>query len=64
MREGIVYSETVVHGMGEPYQLALVELSGGQGRLLARVAGERAEVGERVRERESANDDPEFEVSK
>ncbi|MFN7542110.1 MAG: OB-fold domain-containing protein [Acidobacteriota bacterium] len=64
MREGIVWSETVVHGMGEPYQLALVELQGGGRRLLVRVRGERAEVGERVRERESAREYPECEGSK
>ncbi len=62
-REGIVWSETVVHGGAEPYQLALVELSEG-GRLLVRIAGERVEIGERVRERESASGYPEFEVNK
>ncbi|MGA8027030.1 MAG: OB-fold domain-containing protein [Bryobacteraceae bacterium] len=56
-RDGIVYTETIVHSPPEqyaadaPYQLAIVELDAG-GRLTARVLGkeprERAHIGDRV----------------
>ena len=49
---GVVYTETVVHAAPEqfvadaPYQLAIVSLESG-GRLTARIAGERVEIGDR-----------------
>jgi uncharacterized OB-fold protein len=56
-RDGIVYTETIVHSPPEqyaadaPYQLAIVELDAG-GRLTARILGktpgERAHIGDRV----------------
>ena len=56
-RDGIVYTETIVHSPPElyaadaPYQLAIVDLDGG-GRLTVRVLGkepkERAHIGDRV----------------
>jgi len=57
MRDGVVYTETVVHAPPEqyaadaPYQLAIIELDGG-GRITARVLGktseERAHIGGKV----------------
>jgi uncharacterized OB-fold protein len=57
-RDGVVYTETIVHAPPEqyaadaPYQLAIVELDGG-GRMTARVLGktaeERVKIGQRVR---------------
>jgi uncharacterized OB-fold protein len=56
-RDGIVYTETIVHSPPEqyaadaPYQLAIIDLDAG-GRLTARIlgktAGERAHIGDRV----------------
>ena len=56
-RDGVVYTETVVHSPPEqyaddaPYQLAIIDLHAG-GRLTARVLGktpeERAHIGDRV----------------
>ena len=52
-RDGIVYTETVVHSAipqfaaDVPYQLAIISLDTG-GRLTARVLGERAQIGDRV----------------
>lgn len=56
-RDGVVYTETIVHSPPEqyaadaPYQLAIVELGSGK-RLTARVLGhfvdERARIGDRV----------------
>jgi uncharacterized OB-fold protein len=56
-RDGVVYTETIVHAAPEqyaadaPYQLAIIELDGG-GRVTARVLGnapeERAHIGQRV----------------
>ena len=56
-RDGIVYTETIVHSPPEqyaadaPYQLAIIDLDGG-GRLTVRVLGkepkERAHIGDRV----------------
>ena len=51
-RDGVIYTETIVHAAPEqyaadaPYQLAIVELDGG-GRVTARILG-RALIGERV----------------
>jgi len=67
VREGIVYTETVVHSAPEqfaaeaPYQIGLVEFEGG-GRELVRLVGERARIGDRVREVESQSGYPKFEV--
>ncbi len=55
MREGIVYTETVVYLAPErlaaeaPYQVAIVELAGG-GRVTARVTGDRVVIGDKVSE--------------
>jgi uncharacterized OB-fold protein len=56
-RDGVVYTETIVHSPPEqyandaPYQLAIIDLHGG-GRLTVRVLGttpeERAHIGDRV----------------
>jgi uncharacterized OB-fold protein len=56
-RDGVVYTETIVHSPPEqyaadaPYQLAIIDLQGG-GRLTVRVLGkspeERAHIGDRV----------------
>jgi uncharacterized OB-fold protein len=56
-RDGIVYTETIVHSAPEqyaadtPYQLAIIELDAG-GRVTARIFGrspaERAHIGDRV----------------
>jgi len=53
MKTGVVYTETVVHAAPEqfaaeaPYQLAIVTLDEG-GRVTARVAGDRASIGDPV----------------
>jgi uncharacterized OB-fold protein len=53
MKNGVVYTETVVHAPPEqfvadaPYQLAIVSLEEG-GRLTARIDGERVVIGDRV----------------
>ena len=53
MKSGVVYTETVVHAAPEqfaaeaPYQLAIVALDEG-GRVTARIAGERAAIGDPV----------------
>ena len=58
-RDGIVYTETIVHAAPEqyaadaPYQLAIIELDGG-GRITARITN-RAQIGERVRFVEERN---------
>jgi uncharacterized OB-fold protein len=52
-RDGIVYTETIVHSAtpqfaaDAPYQLAIVALDS-DGRLTARISGERAGIGDRV----------------
>jgi len=56
-RDGVVYTETIVHSPPEryaadaPYQLAIIEMDGGE-RLTARILGqaqhERAHIGDRV----------------
>jgi uncharacterized OB-fold protein len=54
MRDGTVYTETIVHAAPEqyaadaPYQLAIIDLDNGAGRITARIL-ERAQIGERVR---------------
>jgi hypothetical protein len=58
-RDGVVYTETVVHAAPEqyaadaPYQLGIIELDGG-GRITARIL-DRAQIGERVRFVEERN---------
>ena len=53
MSSGVVYTETVVHAAPEqfvadaPYQLAIITLDSG-GRLTARIAGERVQIGDAV----------------
>jgi uncharacterized OB-fold protein len=62
MRTAIVYSETLVHFPADtPYQLALVELPDGE-RLLVRIAGPLATIGDSVRELPPVNGIPFFEV--
>ena len=58
-RDGVVYTETVVHAAPEqyaadaPYQLAIIELDGGE-RTTVRIL-DRTEIGERVRFVEERN---------
>ena len=65
MRSGVVYSETVIHSAPEafvheaPYQTAIVTLDGG-GRVAARIAGDRVEIGDRLMETESRDGVPFF----
>lgn len=60
MKTGTVYTETVVHAAPEqflsdaPYQLAIVSLDGG-GRLTARIAGDRVQIGDAVEFAEERN---------
>jgi uncharacterized OB-fold protein len=62
---GTVYTETVVYSPPEayvndvPYQLAIIELAGGR-RITGRVAGERAQIGDRVEFAEFRNNVPFF----
>jgi uncharacterized OB-fold protein len=62
---GTVYTETVVHAAPEqfvadaPYQLAIVSLDGG-GRLTARIAGQRVQIGDAVEFAEDRNGVPFF----
>jgi uncharacterized OB-fold protein len=62
---GIVYTETVVFSPPEayvndvPYQLAIIELEGGR-RITGRIAGERAQIGDRVTFAEFRADVPFF----
>jgi len=62
---GVVYTETLVYSPTPqfvndvPYQLAIVELTGG-GRLTGRIAGERAAIGDRVEFLEFRNEVPFF----
>ena len=62
---GEVYTETVVFAAPEqfvadaPYQLAIVSLAKG-GRLTARIAGDRVQIGDPVEFREYRNDIPFF----
>ena len=62
---GTIYTETVVYSPPEayvndvPYQLAIIELSGGR-RVTGRVAGERAQIGDRVQFAEFRNNVPFF----
>jgi uncharacterized OB-fold protein len=52
-REGVVYTETVVHSATPqfaahaPYQLAIVALDSGR-KVTVRISGDRAEIGDRV----------------
>ena len=65
MRQGAVYTETVVHSAPEafaaeaPYQTAIIALDGG-GRVTARISGERVSIGDRVVEVESRGGVPFF----
>jgi uncharacterized OB-fold protein len=65
MRSGTVYTETVIYSAPEafaaeaPYQTAIVTLDAG-GRVTARIAGERVQIGDRVNETESRNGVPFF----
>ena len=64
--EGTVYTETVIHlapeafALEAPYQIAIVEWSGGD-RVTGRIVGERAAIGDRVRYLEDRNGVPFFE---
>jgi uncharacterized OB-fold protein len=65
MTTGTVYTETVVHAApaqfaaDAPYQLAIVALAEG-GRLMARIAGTRVEIGDAVEFAESRDGVPFF----
>jgi uncharacterized OB-fold protein len=65
MRTGTVYTETVIYSAPEafateaPYQTAIVSLDTG-GRLTARIAGDRVQIGDRVNETESRDGVPFF----
>jgi uncharacterized OB-fold protein len=65
MRQGAVYTETVVHSAPEafaaeaPYQTAIIALDGG-GRVTTRISGERVSIGDRVVEVESRGGVPFF----
>jgi uncharacterized OB-fold protein len=65
MSPGVVYTETVVHAAPEqfvadaPYQLAIITLESG-GRLTARIAGERVQIGDAVEFVESRDTVPFF----
>ena len=65
MKNGIVYTETVVHAAPEqfvadaPYQLAIVSLEEG-GRLTVRIDGERVAINDRVAFIEDRNGIPFF----
>ena len=65
MRSGMVYTETVIYSAPEafaaeaPYQTAIVTLDAG-GRVTARIAGERVQIGDRVSEIESRDGVPFF----
>ncbi len=67
MRQGTVYTETIIHSAPEqfaaaaPYQIAVVELTSGE-KLLARIQGKRATIGDRVAEKEATEGYPTFEV--
>ena len=70
MRSGSVYTETVVHLAPErfagdvPYQVIIVSLDAiGEGRITARVEGERVAIDDRVVETESLNGIPTFRKS-
>ena len=62
---GTVYTETVVYSPPEayvndvPYQLAIVELTGGR-RITGRISGERVQIGDRVGFTEFRNNVPFF----
>ncbi len=69
MRTGSVYTETVVHLAPErfagdvPYQVIIVSLDEAEGRITARVEGERVAIDDRVVETESLNGIPIFRKS-
>ncbi len=65
MSPGVVYTETVVHAAPEqfvadaPYQLAIITLASG-GRLTARIAGDRVQIGDAVEFLETRDSIPFF----
>ena len=65
MSPGVVYTETVVHAAPEqfvadaPYQLAIVTLESG-GRVTARIAGDRVQIGDAVEFMENRDSVPFF----
>jgi uncharacterized OB-fold protein len=67
MRQGTVYTETIIHSAPEqfaaeaPYQIALVEFSD-RTRQLVRISGQRASIGDPVVEVEVQSGYPIFEV--
>ena len=69
MRTGTVYTETVVHLAPErfagevPYQVIIISLDNSEGRITARVDGERVAIDDRVVETESLNGIPIFRKS-
>jgi uncharacterized OB-fold protein len=69
VRSGTVYTETVVHLAPErfagevPYQVIIISLDNSEGRITARVDGERVAIDDRVVETESLNGIPIFRKS-
>jgi uncharacterized OB-fold protein len=69
MRTGTVYTETVVHlaparfARDVPYQVIIVSLDGGGGRITARAEGDRVAIDDRVVETEPLNGIPTFRKS-
>lgn len=65
MRTGTIYTETVIYSAPEafaaeaPYQTAIVTLDAG-GRITARIAGDRVQIGDRVNETKSRDGVPFF----
>jgi len=61
---GTVYTETVVHSApaqfvdDAPYQIAIIDLDSGGGRITVRIAGDRVTIGDRVAFLESRNEIP------
>lgn len=68
MREGTVYTDTIVHLAPErfaadaPYQVIIVSLDAGE-RITARVSGDRVTIGDRVVETDPQNGIPFFRKS-
>lgn len=64
-RTGVVYTETVVHAPPPafadeaPYQVAIVDVSGG-GKVTARIVGSRVAIGDAVEEVEGLHGAPAF----
>jgi uncharacterized OB-fold protein len=66
IRTGTVYTETVIYSAAEafasqaPFQTAIITLDDDSGRIMARIAGERVSIGDRVVETEARDGVPFF----